>query len=86
MHRWMGAIPVFYFGKRGGLLLFLHCKCGWIEAETFSFPPSLFLSHLTLFPTVRKCPMSFGCLEWFCFFSFTFWFFTFLSLRNCAME
>ena len=28
MHRWMGAIPVFYFGKRGGLL-FLHCKCGW---------------------------------------------------------
>jgi len=30
MHRWMGAIPVFYFGKRGGLLLFLHGKCGWI--------------------------------------------------------
>ncbi|PUU83626.1 hypothetical protein B9Z19DRAFT_823186 [Tuber borchii] len=52
------------------------------EAETFSFPPFLFLSHLTLFPTVRKCSMSFGCLEWFCFFSL----FTFGFLLSCPCE
>jgi len=87
MHRWMGAIPVFYFGKRGGLL-FLHCKCGWtgiLEAETFFLSHPLFPAHLTLFPTVRKRPMRFGCLEWLCFFSI-FGFFTLLSLRNHAME
>jgi len=30
MHRWMGVIPVFYFGKRGGLLFFaLRMWLGW---------------------------------------------------------
>lgn len=58
----------------GGLVFF--------EAETFSFPPFLFLSHLTFFPTVRKRPMSVGCLEWFCFFFLRLWFFYFLVLAK----
>lgn len=78
MHRWMGAIPVFYFGKRGGLFVFALVGLVSLRRKPSFFPT---LSSLSCppysFPYCKETPDAFRLFGVVLLF-FHLWFFYYL--------